>query len=59
MLILIVSCIVMIWINFMYLRFGVINIWLLREVVDIILFENFKVKYKLIRVIIDCIEVRC
>lgn len=37
-----VSRIVMTWINFMYLRLGVINIWPSREVVDTTLPENFK-----------------
>lgn len=49
----------MTWINFMYLRLGVINIWPSREVVDTTLPENFKAKYKSTRVIIDCTEVRC
>lgn len=54
-----VSRIVMTWINFMYLRLGVINIWPSREVVDTTLPENFKANYKSTRVIIDCTEVRC
>lgn len=49
----------MTWINFMYLRLGVINIWPSREVVDTTSPENFKAKYKSTRVIIDCTEVRC
>ena len=43
----------------MYLKLGQINIWPAREIVDQTMPEDFKVKYKYTRVIIDCTEVRC
>ena len=54
-----VSRIFISWINFMYLKLGQINIWPAREIVDQTMPEDFKVKYKYTRVIIDCTEVRC
>ena len=54
-----VSRIFITWINFMYFKFGHINIWPSREVVDKTMPEAFKAKYKSTRVIIDCTEVRC
>ena len=47
------------WINLMYLRFGVINIWPSREDVDASMPEDFKDKYPNTRVIIDCTEIKC
>ena len=47
------------WINFMYFKFGQINIWPSREVVNLTMPEAFKKKYSSTRVIIDCTEVRC
>ena len=47
------------WINFMYLRFGLINIWPSREDVDAAMPEDFKAKYPSTRVIIDCTEIKC
>ncbi len=46
-------------VNFMYFKFGHINIWPSREVVDRTMPEAFKSKYKSKRVIIDCTEVKC
>ena len=54
-----VSRIFITWINFMYFKFGHINIWPSREVVDRTMPEAFKSKYKSTRVIIDCTEVKC
>lgn len=54
-----VSRIFISWINFMYLKLGTINIWPSREVIDATMPEDFKVKYKATRVIIDCTEVKC
>ena len=54
-----VSRIVITWINFMYFKFGHINIWPSREVIDRTMPEAFKKKYGSTRVIIDCTEVRC
>jgi len=54
-----VSRIVITWINFMYFKFGHINIWPSREVIDRTMPEAFKNKYGSTRVIIDCTEVRC
>lgn len=41
----------------MFLKFSVILVWLLRVKVDLCMFVDFKDKYFLIRVVIDCIEV--
>lgn len=54
-----VSKILITWINFMYLKFGHINIWPSREVVERTVPEAFKSKYKSTRIIIDCTEIRC
>ena len=42
----------------MFFKFGQINIWPSRKVIDTTMPESFKGKYKSIRVIVDCIEVR-
>ena len=47
------------WVNFMYFKFGQINIWPSREIVSTTMPESFKSKYKSTRVIIDCTEIRC
>ena len=54
-----VSRIVISWINFMYLRFGVLNIWPSREAVNRTMPEDFRKAYPSTRVIIDCTEVKC
>ena len=54
-----VSKILITWINFMYLKFGHINIWPSREVVERTVPEAFKSKDKSTRIIIDCTEIRC
>ncbi|XP_078377811.1 uncharacterized protein LOC144660965 [Oculina patagonica] len=54
-----VSRIFITWVNFMYFKFGQINIWLSRKLVDATMPESFKIKYKSTRVIIDCTEVKC
>ena len=54
-----VSRIFVSWINFMYLRFGTINIWPNREEVDKTMPEDFKSKYPKTRVILDCTEIKC
>ena len=54
-----VSRIFITWINFMYFKFGQINIWPSRKLVDATMPETFKIKYKSTRVIIDCTEVKC
>ena len=54
-----VSRIFISWINFMFLRFGSINIWPSRAEVDRLMPEDFKAKYPNTRVIIDCTEIRC
>lgn len=54
-----VSKILITWINFMYLKFGHINIWPSRKVVERTVPEAFKSKYKSTRIIIDCTEIRC
>ena len=54
-----VSRIFVSWINFMYLRFGTINIWPNREEVDKSMPEDFKSKYPKTRVILDCTEIKC
>ena len=46
------------WVNFMFFKFGQINIWPSRKVIDTMP-ESFKRKYKSTIVIIDCNEVRC
>ena len=47
------------YINFMYLKFGQVNIWPERTVVDATMPDVFKDKYPNTRVIIDCTEIRC
>lgn len=54
-----VSRIVISWINFMYLRFGVLNIWPSREAVNRKMPEDFRKSYPSTRVIIDRTEVKC
>ena len=54
-----VSRIVISWINFMYLRLGVINIWPSREAVNKTMPEDVRKGYPTTRVIIDCNEVKC
>ena len=44
------------WINFMYLRFGVLNIWPSREAINTTMPEDFRKAYPSTRVIIDCTE---
>ena len=46
------------WVNFMFFKFGQIDIWPSRKVINKML-ESFKGRYKSTRVIIDCTEVRC
>ena len=53
-----VSKIFITWVNFMFFKFGKINIWPNRKVINTIP-ESFKGRYKYIRVIVDCTEVRC
>lgn len=43
----------------MYLKLSQINIWPSRDVIDKAMPEDFKVKYRSTRAIIDCTEVRC
>ena len=47
------------WINFMFLRFGIINVWPSREEINKTMPEDFKVKYPNTRVILDCTEIKC
>ena len=47
------------WINFMYLKFGYLNIWPTRELVDRAMPKSFKDKYPHTRVIIDGTEIKC
>ena len=54
-----VSRIVISWINFMYDRFGVLNIWPSREAVNVTMLKDFKKAYPGTRVIINCTEVKC
>ena len=54
-----VSRIVISWVNFMYLRFGLLNIWPSRKVVDDTMPQDFKNKYPNTRAIIDCTEIKC
>ena len=54
-----VSRIFVSWINFMFFRFGNINIWPSREEINKTMPEDFKVKYPNLRVILDCTEIKC
>ena len=54
-----VSRIVISWVNFMYLRFGQLNIWPSRKVVNDNMPQDFKGKYPNTRAIIDCTEIKC
>jgi hypothetical protein len=47
------------WINFMYLKFGQINLWPSKQLVQDTMPDVFKEKYPNTRVIIDCTEIRC
>jgi len=47
------------WINFMYLRFGTINIWPTRDEINKTMPEDFKAKFPKTRVIFDCTELKC
>ena len=53
-----ISRIFITWVNFMFFKFGQINIWPSRKVIDTMP-ESFKGRYKSTRVIIDCTEVIC
>ncbi len=46
------------WINYMFLKFGQINIWPTKEVVLKTMPESFKESYPNTRIIIDCTEIR-
>ena len=54
-----VSRIFITWINFMYLKFGQMNIWPSRASVNSTMPEDFKKEYGSTLVIIDCTKVRC
>ena len=54
-----ISRIIISWINFMYLRFGVLNIWPSREAINTTIPEDFRKAYPSTRVIIDCTEGKC
>ena len=54
-----VSRIVISWVNFVYLRFGQLNIWPSRKVVNDNMPQDFKGKYPNTRAIIDCTEIKC
>ncbi len=47
------------WINFMYLKFGQINLWPSKQLVQDTMPDVFKEKYPSTRVIIDCTEITC
>lgn len=47
------------WINFMYLKFGFLNIWPSRMAVDKAMPQSFRDKYPRTRVIIDGTEIKC
>ena len=47
------------WINFMFLRFGTINIWPNPEEVAKTVPKDFKSRYLTTRVILVCTEVKC
>lgn len=47
------------WINFMYLKFGYLNIWPDRDTIDRAMPQSFKDKYPKTRVIIDGTEIKC
>jgi len=47
------------WVNFMYLKFGYLNIWPDREAIDKAMPQSFKDKYPKTRVIIDGTEIKC
>ena len=47
------------WVNFMFFKFGQINIWPSRKSNRYNNARIFKGKYKCTRVIIDCTEVKC
>ena len=53
-----VSRIFITWVNFMFFKFGQMDIWPSRKVINKML-KSFKGRYKSTRVIIDCTEVRC
>ena len=54
-----VSRIFITWVNFMFFKFGQINIWPSRKSNRYNNARIFKGKYKCTRVIIDCTEVKC
>ena len=47
------------WINFMYLKFGQINLWPSKQLVQDTMPDVFKERYPNTSVIIDCTEIRC
>ena len=50
--------IVITWSNFVYLKFGSLNIWPDRETIDRNMPESMKRKFPSTRVIIDCTEIK-
>lgn len=47
------------WINFLYLKFGFLNIWPNREAIDKAMPQSFRDKYPKTRIIIDGKEIKC
>lgn len=47
------------WINFLYLKFGFLNIWPNREAIDKAMPQSFRDKYPKTRIIIDGTEIKC
>ena len=53
-----VSNIIVLWVNFLYLRLGSLSIWPSKEKIVETMPDSFKSKYKETRVIIDCTEIK-
>lgn len=51
-----VSIIFIIWLNYLFIYFGYLKIWLYRNVLVFYMFKDFKEKYFNNVCIIDCIE---
>ena len=47
------------WINFLYIKFGFLNIWPNREAIDKAMPQSFRDKYPKTRIIIDGTEIKC
>ncbi|XP_077980524.1 uncharacterized protein LOC144435776 [Glandiceps talaboti] len=54
-----VSRIIITWVNYMFLKFGCLDIWPSKDVIKATMPLSMKEKYPSTRVILDCTEIKC